>query len=77
MLTRRKLKAEIVRLTYRVAELEERICPCEQHDWLTIDFRFVGGTGRGDETTLYKHKCKRCGKEKESIYPTRRAEDGK
>lgn len=69
MLTRRKLKAEIVKLTYRVAELEERICPCEQHDWMQINFRFVGGTGRGDETTLYKHKCKRCGKVKESIYP--------
>ena len=69
MLTRRKLKAEIVRLTYRVADLEERLCPCEQHDWITVDFSFFGGTGMGDEITLYKHKCKRCGKEKESIYP--------
>lgn len=29
----KRLKAEIVRLSYRVAELEERLCPCEQHDW--------------------------------------------
>lgn len=69
MLTKRKLKEEVVKLTYRVAELEERICPCEQHDWLKISFRLYGGTGVGDELTLYKYKCKRCGKEKESIYP--------
>jgi hypothetical protein len=29
------LKAEIVRLQYRVAELEERLCPCEEHDLRT------------------------------------------
>lgn len=69
MTTKRKLKAEIVRLTYRVAELEERLCPCEDHDWKTVNFRFVGGTGCGDETTLYKHKCKRCGRVKEDIFP--------
>lgn len=69
MLTRRMLKDEIVRLTYRVAELEERLCPCESHDWKCVDFHFVGGSGRGDETTVYHYKCKRCGKLMHSIQP--------
>lgn len=34
MITRRALKAEVVRLTYRVQELEDRLCPCEQHDYI-------------------------------------------
>lgn len=66
-MTRRMLEAEIVRLTYRVAELEEKLCPCEQHDWVKLDFRFIGGTGRGDELTMYRYKCKKCGKQKEDI----------
>lgn len=36
MFGRAKLKAEIMRLTYRVADLEERLCPCEEHDWKQI-----------------------------------------
>ena len=63
MFGKRKLKAEIVRLTYRVAELEERLCPCEQHDWKKLGFEFVGGTGKGDEETIYNYRCKRCGKQ--------------
>ena len=67
MVTKKKLRDEIVRLTYRVAELEERLCPCEQHEWVKIDYRFVGGTGRGDELTVYRYKCKQCGKQREDI----------
>lgn len=63
MFGKRKLKSEIVRLTCRVAELEERLCPCEAHDWKKIDYEFVGGTGVGDEQTVYHYKCKRCGKQ--------------
>ena len=59
---RRKLLTEIGRLSCRVAELEERLCPCENHQWKKIDMDFVGGTGRGDEETVYTYKCKRCGK---------------
>lgn len=62
MFGKRKLKAEIVRLTYRIAELEERLCPCEDHHWKKIGMALVGGTGRGDEETIYTYKCKRCGK---------------
>ena len=62
MFGRKKLKAEIVRLTYRVAELEERICPCEQHLWLVVDTNYEGDTGMGDGMTFYTYRCKRCGK---------------
>lgn len=62
MITKRKLKDTVVRLTNRVGELEERLCPCESHQWLKIDYSFVGGTGVGDETTIYRYKCRRCGK---------------
>ena len=27
-----------------------------------FDYEFVGETGRGDETTIYKYKCRKCGK---------------
>lgn len=69
MFTKRKLKAEVVRLTYRVAELEERLCPCESHDWKRVGVSFEGGTGVGDETTFYHYKCRRCGKQLISIQP--------
>ena len=49
-------------LENRIAELEERLCPCQSHDWKKVDFDFTGGTGRGDETTLYTYQCSRCGK---------------
>lgn len=61
ILTKRKLKAEIVRLTYRVAELEERLCPCEGHDWKMIDYEFIPDSyGGGD--TRHEYKCRTCGK---------------
>lgn len=63
MLGKRKLKAEVVRLSYRVKELEERLCPCEQHDWVVIRTEFeVVWEGRDADTIRYC-KCKRCGKE--------------
>lgn len=44
MFGNKRLKAEIVRLSYRVAELEERLCPCEQHDWKRtgVDYSYDG-----------------------------------
>lgn len=41
MFGRRKLKAEVVRLSYRVLELEERLCPCESHSWVVVDSDFT------------------------------------
>lgn len=57
---RAKMKAEIVRLAYRVAELEERLCPCEDHDWKEIGSRVYFGAY--DIETVYTRKCRRCGK---------------
>ena len=61
------MAAEIARLTYRVKELEERLCPCEQHQWLVTDLESVyepDEYGINDETTYYTYKCRRCGKSK-------------
>lgn len=41
---------QIEALQYRIKELEERLCPCEEHDW-----KYIG---------MFKYKCRRCGKEK-------------
>lgn len=62
MTKKKRMAAEIVRLTYRVKELEERLCPCEQHQFLTINAEYDVGTSPGDITTYYTYKCKRCGK---------------
>ena len=62
MFGRKKLKDEIVRLTYRVAELEERLCPCGDHDWKKIDYRFESFTNGYDTDVIFTYKCKRCGK---------------
>ncbi len=68
MVTKRELKEEITRLNYRISELEERLCPCEEHDWKEIGYYFTSyayyPTGL-DFDTVYKYKCKRCGKLRE------------
>ena len=69
MFGRAKLKAEIMRLTYRVADLEERLCPCEEHDWKQIKSEFVIGTMPTDISTIYTCKCRRCGKTKKTYEP--------
>lgn len=67
MPTRRMLKDEIVKLTYRVAELEERLCPCEDHDWKNVGCHYIDDMGGGCETIRH-YKCRRCGKYKEERY---------
>lgn len=64
MFGNKKMACEIVRLTYRVTELEERLCPCEQHQWLVIDTEYVPETDQRDMTTYHTYKCRRCGKTK-------------
>ena len=61
----RKFKEEIIRLQYRVKELEERLCPCEQHDWVMIGREYIYNAY--DVDTVNHYKCKRCGKEKKGI----------
>jgi len=75
MFGKRKLKAEIVRLTYRVAELEERLCPCEDHHWRCIDTDWRMLSGVGDTETVYHYKCKRCGKSLRTWKPFLEKED--
>ncbi len=61
MPSKRTLAAEIVRLSYRVAELEEKLCPCEGHAWKKIGADFYPDVyGGGD--TRYTYKCRTCGK---------------
>ena len=55
-----KRKLELLAHTARSNELEEILCPCDQHDWISNGYHFSGGTGRGDETTIYHYICSRC-----------------
>lgn len=59
-----KQRESATRYETRIKELEERLCPCQSHDWHRTDFEFTGGTGRGDETTVYTYQCSRCWKVK-------------
>ena len=61
MFGKQKLKDEITRLNYRIADLEERLCPCEQHDWVIIGEILVWNHPT-DPDSVYEYKCKRCGK---------------
>ena len=64
MFGRRKLKAEIERLTYRVKELEGMLCPWEQHDWVLTKTEFKPSFGGYSVEAIDYFKCMRCGKEK-------------
>ena len=66
-MSRRKMKEEITRLNYRVADLEERLCPCNEHDWKCIDTYTESFTNGLDFDTVYVYKCKRCGKIKRTL----------
>lgn len=60
--SRRSLKDEIVSLQYRVADLEERLCPCEQHDYIETSREYTDITILGDEVCKIHYKCRVCGK---------------
>lgn len=59
---RKKLEEEITRLTYRVKELEERLCPCESHSWKYIMTDYNSFDVFGDAEANYTYQCMRCGK---------------
>ena len=60
MFGRSKLKLEILRLKYRIADLEERLCPCEDHDWVRIASETTVGLCGAELICTYK--CRKCGK---------------
>lgn len=66
MLKRKALETEIARLRSRVDDLEERLCPCSQHEWVKTGSKmvFVGP----EPETMYAYKCLRCGRV-ETHYP--------
>lgn len=59
---KKNLSFENIVLKSRVAELENLICPCGQHDLVQVDYELVDGTGRGDETIMYYYQCRKCNK---------------
>lgn len=63
------LKKKLYNATARIKELEDIICPCEQHAWVSYGYHYDGGSGRGDQTTIYHYICKRCKKRIQSIQP--------
>lgn len=60
MTTKRKLNAEISHLTHRVQELEERLCPCGQHDYIKVGAEWDDMPAGSD--MICEYQCKRCGK---------------
>lgn len=60
-LTRRALKEKVISLEYRIAELEERLCPCKQHDMVATGSKFISD-GYDGGIYVKNYTCKRCGK---------------
>lgn len=63
-----KKDKQIAAQMVRIRELEEILCPCEQHDFIKTGFHFEGGTGRGDSDTVNHYMCKRCKKRIQSRF---------
>jgi len=64
--SRRRLAMDNIVLKARIDYLERLLCPCQQHDFIQVDYDLIGGSGRGDETVIYYYECRRCGKRVES-----------
>ena len=69
MITKRQLRKQTCILENRVHELEEIICPCEDHIWKKIKYRNIYGysniLGSAIEYTYICTKCKKIRKETE------------
>lgn len=59
--SKRFLREEVTRLQYRVKELEEKLCPAEEHDWKLTDREFTM-ISPYDSQTINSFLCRRCGK---------------
>lgn len=66
--TKRSLREEIVHLEYRIKDLENRLCPAEEHDWKLIgsDYTMISPY---DSQTVNNYLCRRCGKRKREYEP--------
>lgn len=53
---------KIEELQRRVEELEERLCPLNQHDWVEIASYEIPINNYLDFDTVRVYKCRRCGK---------------
>jgi len=59
-------KAKLIeKLQQRIEELEEIICPFNQHDWVEIDSYEVPINNYLDFDTVHVYKCRNCGKRRE------------
>ena len=59
-------KAKLIeKLQQRVDELEEIICPLNQHDWVEIDSYDISMSNYGDFDTVHVYKCRNCRKRRE------------
>lgn len=59
-------KAKLIqKLQLRVEELEERLCPFNQHDWVEIDSYEIPINNYLDFDTVRVYKCRCCGKKRE------------
>lgn len=64
----RKLKEENLKLKYRIKELEEKLCPLEDHDWKLISTSYRFGCYIADIDTIYHYKCRRCGRKLKTLF---------
>lgn len=56
--TKKKYQIENIQLQNRIEELEQLLCPAEQHDFVKISTRY---TYNGHYTVTHnRYKCKRC-----------------
>ena len=55
-------KKKIMKYEQRIAELEDILCPFNQHDWIEVDWHLDV-----DCDVIHHYKCKRCRKYVETI----------
>jgi hypothetical protein len=58
------LEKNVALLTNRVSQLEEILCPCEQHDFVLVDTstHYFNAGASVDSVQTHRYMCKRCKK---------------
>lgn len=57
-----RLKEENRQLRNRIYELEQILCPCEQHDLVQIGREMCFGNSPAEIDYIYTYQCERCKK---------------